>query len=173
MATTTKPSSRQTQPSLKSWVVDQWPFIVGPLMLAIAEVVQFAQHGSDGWERALLRNALVFLVGVPGIVGASGHVFAADQVAESIGWPKGSPFQFEVGMANLSFGVLGIMCSWVAGDFWTATVVGFSVFLWGDAIGHVRQMVQEKNFNPGNAGTVFWMDILIPAALYVLLFTYK
>ena len=166
-------SATATQPSFTSRALAAWPFLVGPLMLAVAEGVQFAQHGSDGWERALLRNALVFLVGVPGIVGASGHVFAADQVAESIGWPKGSPFQFEVGMANLSFGVLGIMCSWVTGDFWTATVVGFSVFLWGDAIGHVRQMVQEKNFNPGNAGTVFWMDILIPAALYVLLFTYK
>ena len=170
MTTTTNPSTR---PSLTSRVMAQWPFIVGPLMLTIAEIVQFAQHGSEGWERALLRNSLVFLVGVPGIVGASGHIFAADQVAQSIGWPKGSPFQFEVGMANLAFGVLGIMCSWVTGDFWTATVVGFSVFLWGDAIGHVRQMVQEKNFNPGNAGTVFWLDILIPAVLYVLLFTYK
>jgi len=170
MATTTAP---QTRPSLTSRILAAWPFFIGPLMLAVTEVVQFAQHGSDGWERALLRNALVFLVGVPGIVGASGHIFAADQVAESIGWPKGNPFQFEVGMANLAFGVLGIMCSWITGDFWTATVVGFSVFLWGDAIGHVRQMVQEKNFNPGNAGVVFWLDILIPAVLYVLLFTYK
>jgi hypothetical protein len=34
-------------------------------------------------------------------------------------------------------------------------------------------MVTEKNFNPGNAGVVFYMDLLIPAALYVLLFTYK
>jgi hypothetical protein len=121
----------------------------------------------------LLRNALVFLVGVPGIVGASGHILAADQVAESIGWPKGSPFQYEVGVANLSFGVLGIMCSWVTGDFWTATVVGYSVFLWGAAIGHIREMVTQKNFNPGNAGLVFYMDVLVPAVLYVLLFTYK
>lgn len=173
MATTTTPPSRPTPRTLKSWIVDQWPFIVGPLMLAIAEIVQFAQHGSDGWEQALLRNALVFLVGVPGIVAASGHIFAADQVAESIGWPTGNPFQFEVGIANLSYGVLGVMCSWVHGDFWTATVVGYSVFLWGAAIGHVVQMVKAKNFNPGNAGTVFWVDIFVPAGLYVLLFTYK
>jgi hypothetical protein len=142
-------------------------------MLAVAEIVQFAQHGSDGWERALLRNALVFLVGVPGIIGFSGHVFNADQVAESIGWPKGNPFQYEVGIANLSYGVLGIACSWIHGDFWTATVIGYSVFLWGAAAGHVRQMVKEKNFAPGNAGLVFYMDILVPAALYALLFTYK
>src|SRR5205807_1250799 len=69
MTTTTASSAR---PSLTSRIMAQWPFFIGPLMLAIAEIVQFAQHGSDGWERAMLRNALVFLVGVPGIVGASG-----------------------------------------------------------------------------------------------------
>src|SRR5437763_15036866 len=94
------------RPSFTSRALAAWPFLVGPLMLAVAEVVQFAQHGSGGWEPALLRNALVFLVGVPGIVGASGHIFAADQVAESIGWPKGSALQYELGVANLSFGVL-------------------------------------------------------------------
>jgi uncharacterized protein DUF6790 len=161
------------RPSPAARLLAGWPFFIGPLMLAVAEIAQFAQHGSDGWERALLRNALVFLVGVPGIVGATGHIFNADQVAESIGWPKGSPFQYEVGVANLSYGILGIMCSWVDGDFWTATVIGFSVFLWGAAIGHIREMVKEKNFNPGNAGVVFYMDLLIPAFLYVLLFTYK
>lgn len=162
-----------TQPSFTSRALAAWPFVIGPLMLAIAEVAQFAQHGSEGWERALLRNALVFLVGVPGIVGATGHIFNADQVAESIGWPKGNPFQYEVGIANLSYGILGIMCSWVDGDFWTATVIGYSVFLWGAAVGHIREMVKQKNFNPGNAGLVFWMDILVPAALYVLVFTYR
>jgi hypothetical protein len=34
-------------------------------------------------------------------------------------------------------------------------------------------MVTQKNFNPGNAGPVFYMDVLVPAVLYVLLFTYK
>jgi len=80
---------------------------------------------------------------------------------------------YEVVVANLSFGILGIMCSCVTRDFCTATVVGFSVFLWGAAIGHIREMVTAKNFNPGNAGVVFYMDLLIPAFLYVLLFTYK
>jgi hypothetical protein len=169
MATTTEP----TRSSFSSRALAAWPFLIGPLILAVAEIVQFAQHGSDSWERALLRNALVFLVGVPGIVGATGHIFNADQVAESIGWPKGNPFQYEVGVANLSYGILGIMCSWIDGAFWTATVIGFSVFLWGAAIGHVREMVKERNFNPGNAGLVFWMDLLIPSALYLLLFTYR
>ncbi len=44
-------------------------------------------------------------------------------VAASIGWPAGSPFQFEVGIANLSFGILGILCLKFMDNFWTATVI--------------------------------------------------
>ncbi len=170
MATTATTPDR---PSLGARVMGAWPFFIGPLLLAIAEIVQFAQHGDAHWHFALLRNALVYLVGVPGVVGFSGHVFNADDVAESIGWAKGSPFQFEVGMANAALGVLGIMSFWVHGGFWTATVIAQSVFLWGAAIGHIRQMATEKNFNPGNAGAVFWLDLIIPAVMYALLFTYQ
>src|SRR6476659_8155319 len=33
----------------------------------------------------------------------------ADDVARSIGWPPGSPFQWEVGVADLGWGVLGVL----------------------------------------------------------------
>jgi hypothetical protein len=38
----------------------------------------------------------------------------------------------------------------------------------GCAAGHVRSMVQEHNFEPGNAGYVFWYDLLVPCALIAL-----
>lgn len=40
----------------------------------------------------------------------------------------------------------------------------------GAAVGHVRQMVTERNFAPGNAGFIFYYDVLAPLlviALYV------
>ena len=47
----------------------------------------------------LLLYALVFGVGIIGLpMGFIPHVFFPDQTAESIGWPTGSPFQFEVGL---------------------------------------------------------------------------
>jgi hypothetical protein len=47
----------------------------------------------------LLLYALVFGVGVIGLpLGFIPHVFFADQTAQSIGWPPGSPLQFEVGV---------------------------------------------------------------------------
>ena len=36
-----------------------------------------------------------------------------------------------------------------------------AIFLLGAAIGHVRQMIAEGNFAPGNAGPVFYLDIIL------------
>lgn len=37
------------------------------------------------------------------------------------------------------------------------------------AAGHVRQMIKEKNFEPGNAVPVFFYDVLVPLAHLALL----
>jgi hypothetical protein len=82
-------------------VLAAWPALTPVVAFAIAEIVQLVQHGTDGFHRATLVNGLVYLIGVAGIIGASGHLLKADDVARSIGWPPGSPFQWEVGVADL------------------------------------------------------------------------
>ena len=96
-------------------------------------------------------------------------MFAADKVAASIGWPAGNPFQTEVGVANLAIGTLGILSYWIRGNFWTAAVIATSVWLLGAAAIHVGEMATEGNYNPGNAGVVFYMDIVGPLLLITLL----
>jgi hypothetical protein len=109
----------------------------------------------------------VWLVGVNGIITGSGHLFMPAPVAESIGWPT-SRFQWEVGLADLSYGVAGVMAPSFDRGFWLATIVVFSIFMLGAAVGHVRSMVAERNFAPGNAGFIFWYDLLAPILLIVL-----
>jgi hypothetical protein len=92
-------------------------------MFAVAELVQLVQHGVAGFHRATLLNGLVYLIGVAGVIGATGHLLKADNVARSMGWPPGSPFQWEVGVAYLGWGVLGLMCPWYGRGFWLATIV--------------------------------------------------
>jgi hypothetical protein len=138
---------------------------VGLIGFIVATVIQFATTGSDDWQRRMLENGLLWLVGVQGWVYAGGHLFFADQVADSIGWGRGSPFQFEVGLANLSYGVLGVFASSYGRDWWLATVVAFSVFYLGAAVGHLRHIVVERNFSPGNAGPVLFIDIAVPLFL--------
>ncbi len=117
----------------------------------------------------LLLWLLVMNTGLGGLYAFSGHVFAANEVAESIGWPAGNPFQTEVGVANLAIAALGILSYWIRGNFWTAAVVATSIWLLGAAAIHVREMVTEGNYNPGNAGVIFYMDIIGPLLLITLL----
>jgi hypothetical protein len=44
----------------------------------------------------------------------------------------------------------------------------FSIFMLGAAVGHVRSMIAEHTFSAGNAGYVFWYDVLAPIFLIAL-----
>ena len=78
-----------------------------------------------------------------------------------IGW-QDSPFQFEVATASLGFSIVAFLAAFRSFDLRLAAIVGPAIFLLGAAAGHLRQMLVAGNFAPGNAGTVFWTDILIP-----------
>jgi hypothetical protein len=141
---------------------------VGIAGFVVAEVVQIAQNGTAGLLTATFLNALVWVVGVNAIIVASGHIFFADPVADSIGWGRGSPFQYEVGLANLGIGVLGVLAPSFDRGFQLAAVITFTVFYLGAAVGHVREMVVEGNTSPGNAGFILWFDIVAPLAVIAL-----
>lgn len=119
----------------------------------------------------LLLNVLVFAVGVFGVIAFSGHAFKANEIAREIGFPAGNPFQFEVAIADLTIGVLGLLCIWLRGSFWLATIIATSVWLLGDAAGHIHELVSHHNHHPGNSGPALWVDIAVPLiaiALYAL-----
>jgi len=119
-----------------------------------------------------LLSFLVISVGIASLIGFVGHVFFANSVATSIGWPTGSPFQQEVGFANLAIGILGITCIWLRGSYWVATVVAATIFLWGAAYGHIMDIILHGNYALGNAGGALYNDILVPLIIIVLLAAY-
>lgn len=72
-------------------------------------------------------------------------------------------------MSDLAIGITAILAFWRTWEFRAAAVCAASVFLLGDAIGHVRQMLSTGNFAPGNAGVPFYMDIIAPFLAIALL----
>jgi hypothetical protein len=88
--------------------------------------------------------------------------------ARFIGWAD-SPFQFEVATASLGFAVVAFVAAWRSFDMRLAAVIGPAIFLLGAAAGHIYQMITVHNFAPGNAGVIFYMDILIPLFGFALL----
>ena len=118
-----------------------------------------------GWGTILLIP-----VGLMGLWGFVGHVFFAERVAAAIGWAT-SPFQFEVGMANLGIGLVGIIGSfWGSAGFRFAVAVMMAGFLGGAGIGHVIQIAETGDMASGNAGPILYTDFLTPIALFALLF---
>lgn len=81
--------------------------------------------------------------------------------AAFIGWAD-SPFQFEVATASLGFAAVGFLAAFRSFDLRLAAILGSGLFTLGAAAGHVLQMITQRNFAPGNAGVVFYMDIVIP-----------
>ena len=115
---------------------------------------------SDVVEK-LLAWHVFWAIGVSYLYNFVMHGFFGKMSAAFIGWAD-SPFQFEVATASLGFSVVGFHCGVSKLDLRLAAIVGPSLFMLGAAAGHLYQMVTEHNFAPGNAGVVFYMDIVIP-----------
>jgi hypothetical protein len=118
---------------------------------------------------AFFSYYLLFCIGVSFLYNFVVHVFYGQMAATFIGWAP-SPFQTEVGFASLGFGVLGILARWQGLGFRAATVLGPAFFLWGAAGVHIYAMITTHNFAPGNAGFVFWTDLLTPLLGLILIF---
>lgn len=114
----------------------------------------------------LLRWVCLLAIGVNGLYNFAMHGFFGAMTAAVIGWPN-SPFQWEVAVANLGFGLLGLLSFKASFDFRKATIIANTGWLWGDAAGHIYQMVVHDNFTAGNAGSWFWLDVFIPLVLII------
>ncbi len=138
---------------------------VGVAAFLVAEGLQLAGPGFT--DRSLTINAITYLLGVNGIVAGCGHLFFPDPVADAIGWTRVTPWQWEVGLGDLAYGIPGVMAGSYGQGFWLATIIAASVFLFGAAVGHVRQLISAHNFSPGNAGPILFTDVLMPVVAIV------
>jgi 4-amino-4-deoxy-L-arabinose transferase-like glycosyltransferase len=144
---------------------------------SILPVIIAAGHlGLDSRSRPRERRLELFLlylfgIGVAGngIGGFFGHVLLSDQVAESIGWPTGNPFQLEVGVANLAIGILGVVAMGRRDGFREATVVAATVFGVGATVVHVVDVIETGNLAPGN--TIQNISNLLRPALLIAFLT--
>ncbi len=140
-----------------------------PAVLFVAAFVLAGLRRSSGSaSERLLAWVLLLPIGITGLWAGVSHVFFPAVAAAHIGWET-SPFQFEVGMADLAIGVTACLSFWRDLSFKAAAICAASVFLLGDAVGHVHQMMVAGNFAPGNAGLPFYMDIICPVLALCLL----
>jgi uncharacterized protein DUF6790 len=117
----------------------------------------------------LLRYMFVFPLGLQGLWAFIGHVFFPTQSAASIGWAT-SPFQYEVGVANLGLGLASLYAAFRGFEARLAVGIAAACFLLGAGIGHIRDILAMGNLAPGNAGPILFTDFLTPIAVLALLY---
>lgn len=145
------------------------------VILTIEAVGLFAHwslHGrgwspGERWEVA--TRWWLGAMGAMFLIAGSGHLFRADEIAESIGWVPGSPFQREIGFTNVAWGVPGLVAIKARGSFREAFVLGSLIFLWGAAGGHLYEMVANDNSAPNNSGMMLSMGIVAPVVSALVL----
>ena len=137
-------------------------------LLGAAVIIASILRDHEPTAARFLSWILLLPIGISGLWAALFHLGFPQRAAALIGW-ESSPFQFEVGVADLAIGVTACVAFWQPLPFKAAAVWVASIFLLGDAAGHVRQMVAAGNFAPGNAGVPFVIDVLGPVLCIVFL----
>ncbi len=163
--------------SLWGWVMDGGHVYLGILTILISAGVHYASTKSRDRDKELaIELLLMYSMGIAGFKGIFGGFvmlfFFADQVAESIGWAPGSPFQTEVAFANLAIGVLGAATFWRK-DFWLPYIIASSIMGWGAGFTHVLDMLETGNNAANNAGPILYADFLMPLARIILYVLYQ
>jgi hypothetical protein len=120
----------------------------------------------NGFIDCVLLSHLVFTVGFFGLFNFVGHSLLSQKVANRIGWVSNG-FQKELGYVSLGIGICGIMCYFIRDAFWLATIIPFSTFLLGAAFLHIKEIIKEKNYKPGNTWIII-PDFLMPITLIIL-----
>lgn len=137
-------------------------FLVLGLLFAVCAIIRASRPISpSSIVEKLIGWHVFWSIGIGYLYNFVMHGFFGKVSASFIGWAE-SPFQFEVATASLGFAAVGFLAAFRSFDLRLAAIVGPSLFTLGAAVGHVYQMVTERNFAPGNAGVIFYMDIVIP-----------
>ena len=129
-----------------------------------------APGASDNPEFA--DNAMRWMMTLPagGMFVVSGfmHTVLAKQTAANIGWQTNG-FQYEIGFVSLGIGIAGIWAAYLDQSAWFAISIVITAFLFGASAVHIREMVADRNFEPGNTFVMLY-NFGLPLSLWALYF---
>lgn len=143
---------------------------VPTIMFVAAILLALVPRGRHPFSRRLMDWMLLLGIGVSYVWGGFFHIFFPNLAASSIGWAN-SPFQYEIGVADMAIGVTAIISFWRGLEFKTPVVIYITLFCLGVAIGHLFQAVEHGDYAANNfglllIGTVAQM-VLLPILLWM------
>ena len=141
-----------------------------PAILFVAAFALAAVTRSPSYFPARLLRWLLLSVGIAYTWAGFFHIVFPHIAASSIGWGV-SPFQFEIGVADASIGIVATISFWRSLDF-KAPIVGYlGLFSIGVAYGHFREAIVAGNTSKDNFGLLLVIT-LIHAVLLPTLYVF-
>ncbi len=144
------------------------------LAAIVVHLLLMKQRTTKKILEVILLYALVITFGLGSLTAGAFHVFNGPATAKMIGWAPGSPFQYEVGIADMAFGLVCVLCLFVRGTFWLAAIIANSFFLFGCMIGHLRSLAESGNLAAYNIGpNIIFSDLVLPLVVIGLYIAYR
>lgn len=122
-------------------------------------------------EEAFLFNFIVFNIGFWGI-----FAFTTQYIRSDVAWQQKGLFQKMALFLNLFRGILGILCIWFGGIFWSVTVIISAVFIFVYGcyeLKHMEELEKFKNKPYYHTDFVISFDLFFPLALIGLLVAHR
>jgi len=140
-----------------------------PAIMFVGAFVLTAVTKRPTYFPARLLGWLLLSIGIAYTWAGFFHTVFPHVAASSIGWEV-SPFQFEIGIADTSIGIVAIISFWHSLDF-QAPVAGYiTLFSIGVAFGHFREAFYAGNTSTNNFGLLLVITLLHAVLLPTLYF---
>ena len=139
-------------------------FVLAAFFIVLHKLIVRSKVSSD---EIVYRWLALFPLGITGIYSFVMHVFYPEIADATIGWAP-SPFEYEVGVADLALGVVAVLSFNASFGFRLATVIANAIFSLAAAYNHIYLMIMQGNYNIGNAGSWLWLDDLILPLIMLL-----
>lgn len=155
----------------KDWLLANFDLVMF-ILASIATVVHSLVDTRQSPYEILYRWFILLPVGITAIYVFLMHIFFPQHVSSIYGWQM-SPYQIQMAMANLGYGITAILSFKASYHFRLATVVGVTFWLWGNAVGHVYQIQVLHTLSPDKAGSWIFTDMFVPIILIISMLKLK
>jgi hypothetical protein len=142
-----------------------------PLVAFILALLIPVIHTRKNLSRAenFLSWLLLLSIGFTSLWAGLYHTLWPQTAAAFIGW-QSSPFQFEMGVSDITLGIVAMMAFWRTLEFKSAVVMWVTIEFAGLTYGHFHQLASAGNSHAGNAGILLGLTIIHVVLLPLLLF---
>lgn len=139
------------------------PYTGAILFLCHVPIVIAASPDDPHTHVKVMQLAVIYLIGWTSLGSGLMHLFFAKKIAGSIGFET-NQFQQEVGFAGVSMGATALIVTAYDPPYWLAIILVSSLYRFGAAYVHVRDIIVNRNYAVNNTGILI-LDIIVPTGL--------